>query len=625
MRATLTTDTSRQGRLLSGAVAAAMLLASVGVASADLSRPRIVNGDATQAYPSTGALVTKDGAAREQICTGTMIGCETFLTAAHCVCDGSTFASCGTLDPSDYQVFLQNVGFRDVASIAVHPSFDFGDESDVAVLKLAAPASGVPPTPINTTGTPPYGTEGVITGFGVTDGSGSDSGLKRVGLVETSSCDEAAPEPEHVCWDFRLPLGAPGTDSNTCYGDSGGPLFVDFGAGPVVAGITSGGVAATCRANDVSYDANVYANRAFIQGSGGADLANTSCGAFSQVGDGDTEVTTIDDTLLTTLPSAARACRGEVARRYRKYLGSALRARQHCFDRVNRGNAAGPCPDATALVAIQKATEELAPSKIAKKCPSSVIPAIGAIGACTGADTPSDLSSCIEDAADATIAQLLDLEYADTTPSGTLPPGQSACQAQIGLQLGTYATKNLKVGIRCLERQDAGLVASCPDTATQAKLALFAARAQSALVSRCSNAQVSGLDAAGTFGGSCAGASTATGLASCELAEHADLLDDHAVLAPFDPATSATTSVAVAAGTARLHFVLNGVEDAADVDLYVRRGAPPTPSNFDASSTFEGTFEAIEVTSPAAGNWYVRVEIASGTNPEYQLTITEYR
>ena len=82
--------------------------------------PRIVNGLTTHGFPTTGALMypSGGGAINENNagswCTGTLIGCQTFLTAAHCVEDDS--------HPSRYWVFLQHGGIRSVASIHSHPS-----------------------------------------------------------------------------------------------------------------------------------------------------------------------------------------------------------------------------------------------------------------------------------------------------------------------------------------------------------------------------------------------------------------------------------------------------------------------------------------------------------------------
>ena len=232
------------------------------------------------------------------------------LTAAHCVCDdvGSTCQPGGAFepDPAAFSVFLQNAGVFAVQSIHVEPSFDF-PVGDVAVLKLAAPVVGIRPTPILTGSAPPNGTIGTIAGFGRAGGTASDYGLKRSGEVDLASCTNGISNTTSVCWDFVAPIGPAGTDSNTCNADSGGPLLVDLGAGPRLAGTTSGGFSGSCNAPDHSYDANVAHYAAFIQAQGGADLDNEICGARPQVGDPAAAVTAIQSTLPATAGSRVHA------------------------------------------------------------------------------------------------------------------------------------------------------------------------------------------------------------------------------------------------------------------------------------------------------------------------------
>ena len=254
--------------------------------------PRIVNGTLTAQYPTAGALLMFGNPATASMqCSGTLIGCETFLTAAHCVCDtiGANCQGLGAPDPSNYLVFLQHGGFFHVAGITVHPDFDF-PVGDVAVIKLSSPVTGIAPTAINGVRAPTGGTTGTLVGFGRSGGTASDYGLKRTGEVSVTPCTNGISSTTSVCWDFTEPVGPPGSDSNTCNGDSGGPLFIDFGCGDTVAGITSGGSSASCLPTDNSYDANVYNYHTYIEAEGGADLASTSCGNMPQAGAANTTI-----------------------------------------------------------------------------------------------------------------------------------------------------------------------------------------------------------------------------------------------------------------------------------------------------------------------------------------------
>lgn len=283
-----------------GGLLAGLLLTAGLAGAADLSQlggPRIVNGLNSHDFPTTGALLypSSGGAINENNagswCTGTLIGCSTFLTAAHCVEDDG--------NPNRYWVFLQHAGIRAVTSITPHPSYTSAGfpEYDVAVLKLGAPVHGIDPTELNTQVNPPVGTEGTIAGYGQTSGNAGDYGIKRYGRVVTTSCaGQGVPNNALVCWRFANPVGTPGDDSNTCNGDSGGPLFINLGGGQTVAGITSGGNNGTCLATDTSYDANVFTYRSFIQSVLGSDSTST-CGGLPAVGGGDVDVTGFDGRL----------------------------------------------------------------------------------------------------------------------------------------------------------------------------------------------------------------------------------------------------------------------------------------------------------------------------------------
>lgn len=241
----------------------------------------IVNGVLAEQYPTVGALLfgsNPDSAITS--CSGTLIGCETFLTAGHCVADDPV--------PGHYLVFLPHAGFFPLTRIAVSPDYGF-PVGDVAVLKLAAPVAGIAATAINTTAAPAPGATATIVGFGRSGGNNDDYGIMRAGSVTTSACTGGISDTTSICWEFRAPLGPAGADSNTCNGDSGGPLFIAGAAGLTVAGITSGGNSSDCLPNDLGFDARVSSYQSFIETEGGADLAYTACGEMPQVGDAHTQ------------------------------------------------------------------------------------------------------------------------------------------------------------------------------------------------------------------------------------------------------------------------------------------------------------------------------------------------
>jgi hypothetical protein len=242
---------------------------------------RIVNGVTTWAFPATGALIkgTSAGAA-ESWCTGTLIGCRTFLTANHCVHDDR--------DPSKYHVYLQSGGVFDVASISPERSDYRFPQGDLAVVKLSREVEGITPIALNTAAVS-NGAQGTIVGFGRTGGTRSDYGIKRAGRVITATCDR--PETSLLCWDFNAPAGVPGENSNTCNADSGGPLFVSAADGSLLlAGVTSGGTKSSCLTGDHSYDVDVRQFESWVRDAAGSDLGTSSCGASAPVGAAGTTV-----------------------------------------------------------------------------------------------------------------------------------------------------------------------------------------------------------------------------------------------------------------------------------------------------------------------------------------------
>ncbi|MEM9594135.1 MAG: trypsin-like serine protease [Acidobacteriota bacterium] len=240
---------------------------------------RIVNGVATWDLPSLVSILVVGGNQNLVTnCSGTLIGCDTVLSAAHCFF--------GFPNPGSYLVYGQNTGLNAVSSITIHPDYPgfVGSQADVAILRLAEPVTGVAPMPINTAAKPSPGTPALIAGYGLTQGGSGDAGIKRAGLVQTETCT-VVPDGPHLCWEFANPIGPVGTDSNTCPGDSGGPLFVDTGTELQVAGITSGGINANCLPTDNSFDADVFTYRNWIQANSGPGFGANACGVTAQAGE----------------------------------------------------------------------------------------------------------------------------------------------------------------------------------------------------------------------------------------------------------------------------------------------------------------------------------------------------
>jgi len=247
---------------------------------------KITNGVLDNLHPTVG-LFNNDGE-----CSATLIGCSTVLTAAHCICEtfsGHSFGGVACqarqdlVRPEGKLVFFQHAGLFTLSSIAVDPAYNLhSGAADLAILHLSTPVTNIAPSPLNRVSLPPLGLHGEIVGFGSTRTNSTDDGLKRHGFVTTAACDP--PAQGFVCWNFRKPVGAPGLNSDTCFGDSGGPLFLSLGGQTVLAGVTSSGTNDECAPVDNSFDADVFANLAWIQAEGGADIQATACGDGPQIG-----------------------------------------------------------------------------------------------------------------------------------------------------------------------------------------------------------------------------------------------------------------------------------------------------------------------------------------------------
>ena len=129
-------------------IALSFLVTSAPASAEGRDSSRIVNGLTTQNFPTTGMLLWNGSGNAESammFCSGTLIGCQTFLTAAHCVE--------GDLNASHYFILLQHGGIIGATSVTQHPSYVDANFpiADMAVIKLDTQVTGIDPSEINQT------------------------------------------------------------------------------------------------------------------------------------------------------------------------------------------------------------------------------------------------------------------------------------------------------------------------------------------------------------------------------------------------------------------------------------------------------------------------------------------
>ncbi|GIW44951.1 MAG: hypothetical protein KatS3mg077_2233 [Candidatus Binatia bacterium] len=267
--------------------------------------PRIVNGVASATDPAVVMVAFYADASQTELvglCSGSLIGCRTVVTAAHCVCPDTSedYASCtsaGVSDPRTVAVFVPHVGLLPVESIVVHPSYEFGTGYDASLLRLAANAESVPPLPLATS-EPPAGSVGRVIGYGTTRSgfrSVDDTGIKREGPVVFGTCPPDVAADLNLCWTFT------GTGSNTCSGDSGGAVVAKDDRGEALVGVVSGGTSVDCLAPDESFATSVAALRDWIVANAGGDVG-VACDTNGLVNDGQTIVQTFSANLDASNP-----------------------------------------------------------------------------------------------------------------------------------------------------------------------------------------------------------------------------------------------------------------------------------------------------------------------------------
>jgi secreted trypsin-like serine protease len=245
----------------------------------------IIGGTAAQngEFPWMAALLsTTDGS---QFCGGSLIAAEWVLTAGHCFFEQqtqSTFAAdvqvlLGTLDVSDNSGSLHSV-----SEIRLPAGFVNGT-NDIALLRLTTPADLNDPAidllplidPGDETTLAAPGVRATVAGWGATNPDGSTASdvllHVEVPIVSKETCNPGGLDPEI---DNNLLCAGGEAGSDSCSGDSGGPLFIATNGGFVQAGIVHAGPQICAQSNQYGLYTRVALFRTWIAQQTGVDAAD---------------------------------------------------------------------------------------------------------------------------------------------------------------------------------------------------------------------------------------------------------------------------------------------------------------------------------------------------------------